>query len=99
MNLADIKDVSIFAEYLGSLFRIEAGPDQFVDAKLIEVEPLDTGSRAAQLPPREPFSLLFAMQANIELPQHTYRVSHDRLGELPLFLVPVGSGQMESIFN
>ena len=99
MDLADIKDVSIFAEYLGSLFHIEVGPDQFVDAKLIEVESLDTGSRAAQLPPREPFSLLFAVQADINLPQQTYLVSHERLGNQPLFLVPVGPGQMESIFN
>ena len=99
MDLADIKDVSIFAEYLGSLFRIDVGPDQFVNAELIEAEALDTAPRGAGLPPREPFSLLFAVQADIELPQHTYRVSHERLGELPLFLVPVGSGQMESIFN
>ena len=99
MELSDIKDVSTFTEHVGSLFHIEVGPDQFVDVKLIEADALNTGPRNSDLLSREPFSLLFAVQGGVDLPQQNYRVSHDQLGELPLFLAPVGRDQMESIFN
>lgn len=98
IDLASIKDVSVFAEHVGSLFHIELGPDQVVDVKLVEADALTIGSGSAGLS-REPFSLLFAVQGDINLQQQTYQVSHEQLGELPLFLVPVGPGQLESIFN
>jgi len=99
MDLAEINDVSIFAEHVGSLFKIEITPSEFVDAMLIEVEALGTGRRSADSLSRGPFSLLFRLQGNFTLPQETYRVSQEQLGELPLFMVPVGPGQMETIFN
>jgi len=36
---------------------------------------------------------------NIELPQRSYVVRHELLGELGLFLTPVGDGRLESVFN
>ena len=99
MDLADIKDVSIFSEQVGSRFRIEIEPDRFVSAELIEAEALDSRPRSPALPEREPFSLLFEVDGGIDLPQQTYPVHHDVLGEQPLFLVPVGTGRLESIFN
>lgn len=99
MDLADVKDVSIFAEHVGGQFRIEIGADQFVIARLVEASAIETGSRGANLPPREPFSLLFEVDQGIELPQRTYIVRHELLGELGLFLTPVGSGRLETIFN
>ena len=38
----------------------------------------------------QPFSLVFVGPARFVLPQQTYRVEHDSLGELDLFLVPIG---------
>ena len=99
MDLADIKDVSVFAEQVGGLFRIEIDTDRSVTAKLAEASAIKTGSRGANLPPREPFSLLFEVDQDIELPQRTYIVRHELLGELVLFLTPVGDGRLESIFN
>jgi hypothetical protein len=99
IDLADIKDVSIFAEHVGGQFRIEIAPDQFVTAKLTEASAIETGSRGAHLPPREPFSLLFEVDRDIDLPQRTYIVRHELLGELGLFLTPVGDGRLETIFN
>ncbi len=99
IDLADIKDVSIFSNQVGSGFRIEIAADQFVTARLIEASAIETGSRGANLPPREPFSLLFEVDQDIELPQRTYIVRHELLGELGLFLTPVGSGRLETIFN
>ena len=99
MDLAEINDVSVFTEHVGSLFKIEITPSEFVDAMLIEAEAIGTGRSSADSVSRKPFSLLFSLQGDFTLPQKTYCVSQEQLGELPLFMVPVGPGQMESIFN
>ena len=99
MDLADIRDVSVFADQVGGQFRIEIAADQIVIARLTEASAIRTGSRGAKLPPREPFSLLFEVDQDIELPQRTYIVRHELLGELGLFLTPVGDGRLESVFN
>jgi len=39
---------------------------------------------------RTPFSLLFHGPANPFLPQGTYPLRHDAIGDFPLFLVPLG---------
>ena len=98
IDLAAIRDVSVFAGHVGSVFRIEVGPEQFVDATLLEAEALGNRPQGVDLP-REPFSLLFALPEGIDLMQQTYNVSQEQLGELSLFLVPVGPGRMESVFN
>jgi len=98
IDLADINDVSVFRGHVGSQFRIEVGPDEFVAAELVEAEALNTGPRSEEFS-REPFSLLFEVDGSIDLPQQTYPVHHETLGELPLFLVPLGAGKSESIFN
>jgi len=99
MDLADIDNVTVFSPYVGKRFDIEIDGDQVVFAELVEASAIDAGPRNSSLAPREPFSLLFAVEGNIELPQRTYQVHHESLGNVPLFLVPVGPGRMESIFN
>lgn len=91
--------MSVFADHVGSRFRIEIGPDKHVDATLIEAEAVATGTGHADLAGRVPFSLLFELPGDVELKQQTYNVSQEQLGELPLFLVPVGANRMESTFN
>ena len=97
MDLADIKDVSIFSEHLGSPFRIEVGPDQILDAKLVEAQSLKGSDEPVDPQDRVGFSLLFETEQN--LPQGTYKVEHEKLGQLMFFMSPVGPGMMESIFN
>jgi len=97
MDLAAIKDVSVFAEQVGSVFRIEVGPEQFIDATLVDA--VASRQQGVASLPREPFSLLFALPEGIDLAQQTYNVSQAQLGELQLFLVPVGPSRMESVFN
>jgi hypothetical protein len=99
MELTNIKDVTIFSEQLGSQFRIEIDPDEHVTAELIEAVALDKGPGDAGSRQREPFSLLFQLEDGSALAQRTYQVYHESLGEIPLFLVPVGERKMESIFN
>ena len=98
-ELANINDVSIFAKQVGSRFRIEIDTHHFVTTKLIEADPLGSRSRSSELPASEPFSLLFKVDGHGDLPQKTYRIHHETLGELMLFLVPVGNGKLESTFN
>ncbi|MCC5809398.1 MAG: hypothetical protein JJU06_03410 [Ectothiorhodospiraceae bacterium] len=51
----------------------------------------------------EPFSLLFRADMKQALPQGIVRISHPRLGDHDVFLVPVGQGQdsidYEAVFN
>jgi len=97
MDLADVEDVSIFSEQLGSRFRIEIAPDQIADATLVEAESLKGPDEPSSPHNRIGFSLLFDVDQ--EIPQNTYKVEHDKLGELLLFMSPVGPRMMESIFN
>jgi len=99
MDLADIKDVSIFASQIGSVFRLEIGPDQFASATLVDASELSPGGSGGAESERVPFTLLFEYDRDTVLPQQVYPVTHEQLGELTLFLVPVGPGQMESVFN
>ena len=99
IDLAKIGDVSVFTGHVGSRFRIEIGPDEYVDATLIEAEVVDSGSGHADAAARVPFSLLFELPENVELTQQTYNVSQEQLGEWPLFLVPVAANRVESTFN
>ena len=98
IDLADIENVSVFCDHVGSQFRIEVGPDEFVAAELVEAVALRSGPASEEFP-RAPFSLLFEVDGGVDLPQQTYPVHHETLGELPLFLVPIGGGKSESIFN
>ena len=91
--------MSVFARHVGRCFRIEIGPGEHVGATLIVAEAIDTGSGHADSAGRSPFCLLFELPENVELTQQTYNVSQEQLGELPLFLVPVGPNRMESTFN
>lgn len=56
--------------------------------------------------PWESFSLLFQATEEFSLEQGTYTLQHDSLGELEIFLVPVGTSaenpslmEFESVFN
>lgn len=57
------------------------------------------------LPRVQPFTLLFLGAAGGYLPQHTARLHHDQLGELDVFIVPLGPRpgdgrqQYEAVFN
>jgi len=87
-----------FAPCLGQPFQIETDAEPALDCELVEVTP-----RSEQRDGRRPFSLLFRGPAAPILPQRIYRLRHPTLGELDLFLVPIGpSGDgigYEAVFN
>ena len=99
IELASIINVSQFAEYVGGPFQIEVGPDQLAEATLVQAESLGAVRSKDETVSREPFSLLFDLEDGIDLPQQSYRITHEKIGEVSMFLVPIGHGRMETIFN
>jgi hypothetical protein len=67
--------------------------------RLVEAAP--SGERAPGME-RDPFRLAFLGPADPVLPQRTYRLEHDALGTLDVFLVPIaqdaGGTTYEAIF-
>jgi hypothetical protein len=91
-----------FVEHLHTTFALNAATGGSLPVELVEVN-------AADLSPRlDTFSLIFRGPKAPLVPQGLYQLQHDRLGELSLYLVPVGpendaaqSGgmQYEAVFN
>jgi len=80
-------DMTSFSGRVGELFRIAIDDATTLTTRLIEVTPAGTAERG---PRRTPFSLVFRSPPGAPLPQRIYRLHHDELGALDLFLVPIG---------
>lgn len=93
-----------FAPKVGSTFRIVLDEALTLDAELETVEAAGAGHfEAARVAgQREPFSIVFRGPAEPVLPQQIYRLEHDELGVLELFLVPIaqdeGGTRYEAVF-
>jgi hypothetical protein len=91
-----LEDLAIddFRPLQGDRFRIAPDGAQAFEVELVEVTeiPREPGGRA-------PFSLVFQGGPNPPLPQRIYRVEHDRLGELDVFLVPIAVDRYEAVFT
>jgi hypothetical protein len=93
-----------FSPAVGDTFRMrgsEAGQAEEVELELAEATSL--GSRAGQPGRPETFSLLFRGPAELRAPQGIYRLEHERLGAMDVFLVPLGPDETgtryEAVFN
>jgi hypothetical protein len=87
-----------FRNARSSLFRLSGGPSPagyppFFDAELTDVTDYPAGPPDAA---RTPFAVLFRGPAEPVMPQGTYRVEHEQLGALELFIVPVGPAPDEA---
>ena len=80
-------DMTSFAGRVGEQFRIAIDDANVLTTRLIEVTPAGTPALAHR---RTPFSLVFRSPPGTPLPQRIYRLHHDELGALDLFLVPIG---------
>jgi hypothetical protein len=82
-----------FAPLLHETFRISA-EDQSFDTQLVEVTEIPREPAG-----RVPFSLIFQGGPNPPLPQRIYRLEHERLGALEIFLVPIAADRYEAVFT
>ena len=92
---------SSFEEQLNTPFRIHFGGESPLEVVLFEVrlhEPHDG-------PRKQPYSVYFRGPGRPVpvLPQAIYRVEHDRMGTMDIFLVPIGPDaqgmRYEAVFN
>jgi hypothetical protein len=92
-DLASLTRADFFA-LRGDRFRIVSGDTGAFEAELVEVTeiPREPGGRA-------PFSLVFQGGPDPPLPQQIYRVEHDALGVLEIFLVPIATDRYEAVFT
>ena len=100
--MADLASLTAddFAAHSGSryLLRIAGGAEP-ISLELVEVT---ASSRGAQRGGR-PFSLVFRGPRSPSLPQAQYRLEHDAMGAIDIFLVPIALDPQglsyEAVFN
>jgi len=83
-----------FVALRGDWFRIAADDAPPFDAELVEVTEI-----AREPGGRSPFSLVFKGGPSPPLPQRVYRVEHERLGAIEIFLVPIAADSYEAVFT
>jgi len=83
-----------FAPLLHERFRIVHDMQASFDVELIEVSELGGGASS-----RRPFSLVFRGGPSPPVPQSIYRVQHEELGAIEIFLVPIASDRYEAVFT
>lgn len=95
---AEQMTAAMFSGHLGESFQVDCGPAERLEVELSEV------TEGPERPGQETFSLLFRGPPGPLIAQRTYALRHERLGELSLFLVPVGPDKKgrqcyEAVFN
>jgi hypothetical protein len=76
----------VFSDRVGQSWVIDEPGAPAIELTLTEVESLRNYAKLA----REPFGLIFTTQGNFVLPQRIYLLRHVDLGQMPIFIVPVG---------
>lgn len=89
-----------FAKHVGTEFQLKLDHKE-VSLKLAEVKGyLPKENEQSGM---ERFSLFFDGPGDIRLPQQIYRLEHEKMGELDLFLVPISGDEKgfryEAVFN
>ena len=95
--------VADFSPHVGQMFLAEVTGVAPIDLELVRATELAPASRPNP-ESRQPFSLLFlGPPSDHYLPQRTYRLEHAQMGDLDIFLVPLGPidqrMQYEAIFT
>lgn len=76
-----------FSENLNSTFRIQVSALNIQELELIEVSKKRTSDRS------EAFDVVFRGPTETPFKQGTYMIHHARMGDFPVFVVPVGNGK------
>ncbi len=90
----------LFSEHVGSRFQLPLDSGDSMELELVEAELSKVQQTQAD---RAPFALVFRGPADIVLPQQLYALSHEALGAVTIFLVPIGPDdegmRYEAIFH
>jgi hypothetical protein len=86
-----------FSENLNTTFRIPFQSGETAELELVEVV------ETMLTPTQQQFSIFFRGPLEYLLPQGTYRMEHEKMGAIDIFIVPVGKEQdgfhYEAVFN
>jgi hypothetical protein len=95
--VSEILTKEVFSENLNTRFRIPMPAGNAAELDLVEV--VETMST----PRQQQFSVVFRGSLDYLLPQGTYHMEHEKMGEIDLFIVPVGKEPdgflYEAVFN
>ena len=81
-----------FAGLVGDVFDLATDGAGTLPVELVEAtESTEPGGKGPDGQTRNQFSLVFRGPTSPHLPQGTYLLTHAELGELALFLVPIGA--------
>jgi hypothetical protein len=82
----------LFAPHVGETFEVAPAEGDPFEAVLASCDETTYGAREDWLKSisRVPFSLVFHAPGGELLPQQTFTVRHQQLGEMAIFLVPLG---------
>ncbi len=91
-----------FSPHMNHKFRIHVEGSGSLEAELLEVTEHKESGKADE-DDRTPFSLVFQCSHDQPLPQMIYKMEHEKMGALELFLVPIGQDEKgvryEAVFN
>lgn len=98
--LEDLNE-EIFSQQLDTAFQVDVLPSQSVELKLVEIRGESNG--LPKVAGQESFALYFTGPDSSFLPQRSYPMRHEQLGDLEIFLVPIAKEadgyRYEAIFN
>jgi hypothetical protein len=101
--MLDVVTAETFTPHVGSTFTVEPDASTRLPIELVSVSALGGAATGANAKRRTPFSLVFRGARTPVLPQQIYRLVHESLGVLDMFLVPIGPDQVgmqyEAIFS
>jgi hypothetical protein len=92
-----------FSRHVNTKFRVNVDAPSPIDLELVEVKGYPYKDQQNEQKGMERFSVHFYGPGNAYLPQATYKLTHDSMGEIALFLVPLAQNERgflyEAVFN
>jgi hypothetical protein len=90
-----------FSQHVNTDFNLKLEAPEPIELRLVEVK--GYAKKAEEHQGMERFSAFFTGPAKYRLPQGTYTLSHEGMGEFDIFLVPVSQNangfRYEAVFN
>lgn len=92
-----------FSKHVNTKFRVTIDANNPIDLDLVEVKSYSDKDKPREQGGMERFSLFFKGPLDPLLPQATYSLSHEAMGSLDIFIVPIGRDEQrlsyEAVFN
>jgi len=100
--MAAIPTENEFSQHLNTKYRVNVEAPKPIELELVEVKSYVNKDSPTEQKGMERFSIHFR-GPDIYLPQGIYSITHERMGDLELFLVPIAREELgfryEAVFN